>query len=270
MPLYMDRHEVGPGESFTAEDVIRAHELDLERQDEYGVKYLSALVDVDRQRIFCLAEGPSREACEAVHQVTHGMMASRIIEVDQDIVDAFFGNQMTVVTSSDLVFAGTLHTILMTDMAGSTQLYERLGDTEAVRVRREHDALITSAITTTGGRMIKQTGDGILASFNSVVRGAHCALQIQAAITERATSEDWPIRVRIGMSAGEPVAEGRDLFGGAVNLAARICGAAEPGAILASRTLRELAMGKDLHWEDAGAHELRGFEEPVHLFTLVQ
>jgi class 3 adenylate cyclase len=268
MPLYMDRHEVGPGESFTAEDVIGAHELDLQRQHEYGVRYLSALVDVDRQRIFCVAEGPSKEACEAVHKVAHGLMPSKIIEIDPDLVEAFMGN-MQVVTASDLVFGGSLRTILMTDMEGSTELYERLGDNAAVHLRRMHDEIIRGAIEATGGREIKQTGDGLLASFNSVVRAAQCALGIQSGVAARAEEEDWPVRVRIGLTAGEPVAEGRDLFGSAVNLASRICALAEPGAILASRTVRELALGKDLTWEDAGPHELRGFEEPVHVFRLV-
>lgn len=269
MPMFMDRHEVGPGESFTAEDVIRAHEMDLQRQDEYGVRYLSALVDVDRQKIFCLAEGPSKEACEAVHQVAHGMMASSIIEVAPDLVEAFFGNQMQVVTTNDLLFSGSLHTILMTDIEGSTELYQRLGDAGAVSVRREHDNIVRTAVGQTGGREVKQTGDGVLACFTSVVRAARCAAQIQTDMADRAASEDWPVRLRVGLSAGEPVTEGRDLFGAAVNLAARICSAAEPGAILASRTVRELAMGKDLRWEDAGAHTLRGFEEPVHLFRLL-
>ena len=266
--MYMDRHEVGPGESFTAEDVVKAHELDLQHQAEYGVRYLSALVDVEGQRIFCVAEGPSKEACETVHREAHGMMATRIVEVEPDIVEAFFG-QMHVVTANDLQFGGSLKTILVTDMEGSTGLYQRLGDEGAAAVRREHDQIIRDAIEATGGREIKHTGDGLIACFTSVVRAADCAVRIQVAIAQRAVVADWPIRVRVGLTAGEPLSEAGDLFGATMNQAARICAEAEPGTILAARTVRELALGKDIKWEDVGPRGLRGFDEPVHLFKLV-
>ena len=81
-------------------------------------------------------------------------------------------------------------------------------------------------------------------------------------------TEETLIRVRIGLNAGEPVAEESDLFGSAVQLAARVCAAAEPGRILVSNVVRELAMGKGHLFADVGEVALRGFEDPVRLYEV--
>ena len=77
-----------------------------------------------------------------------------------------------------------------------------------------------------------------------------------------------PINVRIGLKAGEPIAEDDDLFGTAVNLAARICAQAEAGQILAPIVVRELAAGKQFMFADLGETEMRGFEDPVRLYEV--
>jgi adenylate cyclase len=77
-----------------------------------------------------------------------------------------------------------------------------------------------------------------------------------------------PFRVRIGLNAGEPVAEEQDLFGTAVQLARRICDRAEPDQILVSNVVRELAAGKGFLFSDHGDVELRGFEDPVRLYEV--
>ncbi len=76
------------------------------------------------------------------------------------------------------------------------------------------------------------------------------------------------LQVRVGLNAGEPIAEDDDLFGTAVNLAARICAHAEAGQILAPIVVRELAAGKQFMFADLGETELRGFEDPVRLYEL--
>ncbi len=96
---------------------------------------------------------------------------------------------------------------------------------------------------------------------------------MQRAFAERTESAEEPIKVRIGLNAGEPIAEddpdGRsDLFGTAVNLAARICAHAEAGQILAPIVVRELAAGKRFLFADRGETALRGFEDPVRLFEV--
>lgn len=155
-------------------------------------------------------------------------------------------------------------TILFTDMEGSTPLTQRLGDERAQEVLRGHNAAIREALRTHNGREIKHTGDGIMASFQSARRALECAITIQRALADN----DDGVRIRIGLNAGEPLVEDRDLFGTAVQLAARVCSEAEPGAILVSNVVRELAAGKGFLFSDRGEFVPRGFEDPVRLFEV--
>jgi len=155
-----------------------------------------------------------------------------------------------------------VHTILFTDMEGSTTLTERLGDAKAQELRRTHDSIVRGALKAQGGSETKHTGDGIMASFPSASRAIECAVAVQRAIAEQG---ETPLRVRIGLNAGEPVAEEKDLFGTAVNLAKRICDQAEPGQILVSDVVQQLAAGKGFAFADKGEATLKGFEKPVRL-----
>jgi class 3 adenylate cyclase len=161
-----------------------------------------------------------------------------------------------------------LVTIFFTDMEGSTTLTQRLGDAAAQDVLRTHNTIIRDALKAYDGSETKHTGDGIMASFSSASRALECSIAIQRAFASHNDSTDEPIRVRIGLNAGEPVAEDEDLFGTAVQLAARICAHAEPGQILAPIVVRELAAGKRFLFADLGDVALRGFEDPVRLFEL--
>jgi adenylate cyclase len=94
-------------------------------------------------------------------------------------------------------------------------------------------------------------------------------VEIQRRLESETSNQPVQTRVRVGMTAGEPVTENRDLFGAAVNLAARICAASEPGGILASNVVRELSMGKGFRWRDVAPQPLKGFDEPVPLHELL-
>jgi class 3 adenylate cyclase/pimeloyl-ACP methyl ester carboxylesterase len=161
-----------------------------------------------------------------------------------------------------------LVTILFTDMEGSTTLTQRLGDAGAQDVLRTHNRIIRDALKARSGSEIKHTGDGFLASFAAASHALECAVDLQRAFAAHNESAQEPIRVRIGLNAGEPVAEEEDLFGTAVQLAARICAHAEPGQILASNVVRELAAGKVFLFSDQGEVTLRGFEDPVRLYEV--
>jgi class 3 adenylate cyclase/pimeloyl-ACP methyl ester carboxylesterase len=164
--------------------------------------------------------------------------------------------------------AGDVHTILITDMEGSTTLTQRLGDAKAQEVLRTHNTIVRDALKAHSGSETKHTGDGIMASFASATRALECAIDIQRALASHNESAEEPIRVRISVNAGEPVAEEKDLFGTAVQLAARICTHAEPGQILVPIVVRELAAGKKFLFADRGEAVLRGFEDPVRLFEV--
>ncbi|UCH86867.1 MAG: alpha/beta fold hydrolase [Dehalococcoidia bacterium] len=162
-----------------------------------------------------------------------------------------------------------VHTILFTDMEGSTTLTQRLGDAKAQEVLRTHNSIVRDALKAHGGSEIKHTGDGIMASFASASRALECAIDIQRALAQHnEANPETPIRVRIGLNAGEPVAEEEDLFGTAVQLAARVAAKAEGEEILVSDTLRGLVAGKGFLFSDRGDVALRGFEDPVRLFEV--
>jgi class 3 adenylate cyclase/pimeloyl-ACP methyl ester carboxylesterase len=169
----------------------------------------------------------------------------------------------------------TIHTILFTDIEGSTALTERLGDAKAREVLREHERIVREALAAHGGSEIKTMGDGFMASFGSATKALECAVAIQRSLTPDpspvGTGEGqsvMPLKVRIGLNAGEPVAEEGDLFGTAVNMAARIAGQAQGGEILVSDVVRQLVAGKGFAFEDRGGQALKGFEEPVRVYEV--
>ena len=169
--------------------------------------------------------------------------------------------------------AGAFRTILFTDVEGSTALTQRLGDARARELLREHERMVREALRSHGGAEVKTMGDGFMASFTSATGALECAIAMQRAFASHNESAEEPIKVRVGLNAGEPIAEddpdGRsDLFGTAVNEAARITAAAEGGQILVANVVRELAKGKDFLFADRGEASLKGFEEPVRLYEV--
>src|ERR1700756_2551452 len=159
-----------------------------------------------------------------------------------------------------------LLTILFTDVEGSTALHAAKGDAEARRILGASDEVTRQQVREHGGREIKSTGDGFLIAFTSPRRAVACALSIQEASARRGQS----IRVRAGLHTGEVSEEGGDLFGGAVNAAARICAKAQGGEVLVSDVVRQLC-GTDgqVGFQDRGLLKLRGFPSRWSLFRAV-
>lgn len=153
--------------------------------------------------------------------------------------------------------------VVFTDIEGSTDLVDRLGDAVAREITREVEDLTRSALQSHGGTEVKTMGDGFMAWFTMASAALDAAVQIEHAI-----SANLDIRVRIGINAGEPIDEAGDLYGATVNRAARIMSLAAGGEILVSDLVRGLVEGRGYRFDDRGVHVLRGFEEPVHLFAL--
>jgi class 3 adenylate cyclase len=137
----------------------------------------------------------------------------------------------------------------------------------AVELLRAHDAIIRRCLEHHRGSEVKHLGDGIMASFVDAPASVACAIEIQEELASYNEASETPIRVRIGIHAGEPVEEGDDLFGSAVQMAARICDIAQADAILVSREVRDACAGVDLGFAPAGSEKLKGFSEPVQLFS---
>jgi class 3 adenylate cyclase len=147
-------------------------------------------------------------------------------------------------------------------------MMQRLGDERGRAVLREHEIVTREALASYGGSEIKTMGDSFMASFGSATRALECAIAIQKAIAARNETADEPLRVRVGISAGEPIAEDEDLFGASVILASRIAAQAKGGEIVVANVVRELSAGKGFMFADRGEISLRGFEDPVRLFEL--
>ncbi len=157
-------------------------------------------------------------------------------------------------------------TILFTDIEGSTSMVDRLGDDEARAITREIEQLTHTVIREHQGVQVKTMGDGVLAWFGAASAAVEAAVQIQWQLAHHERYSD--VQVRIGISAGEPIAESDDLYGTTVNQAARIMSQARGGEILVSDLVRGLLQGRTFDFEDQGSHQLRGFREPVQIFKV--
>jgi class 3 adenylate cyclase/tetratricopeptide (TPR) repeat protein len=157
--------------------------------------------------------------------------------------------------------------LLLTDMVGSTELIELLGDRGAREVMHLHNAILREQLRAHGGREIEHTGDGILAGFEAASRALACAVAIQRAFVRDERTRTGPaIRVRIALAAGEPLAEdGGRVFGSVVNTVARVCALAEPGEILVADAVARLAVDRSLAFEERAPVHLKGFSRPFHL-----
>lgn len=164
-------------------------------------------------------------------------------------------------------FDPALRAIMFTDIVDSTGMTRRLGDTRAVEMIRAHDALVQRSLKDSGGRTVKHTGDGIMASFDVIKASVECACSIQQAFAAFNLASEEKLRVRIGIDAGEPVADSNDLFGATVQMAARLCQMAEPDAILVSSTLHA-NVSSDLKLTGHGSHLLKGFPSPVDVYVV--
>lgn len=267
MPLYMDIHVV-PGA--TPEALKDAHDADLAVQHKHCVHCLKYWFNEEAGKVFCLFDAPNPEAAAAVHREAHGLMAEKIIEVDEDMADGILGPG--VVNSAGAVLLPDqldkrdtgIRSILFTDIVGSTEMTSRFGDDAAIAMLGVHDKIVRTAVGANNGREVKHTGDGIMAAFNSAAGAVRSACRIIGDLRDHNEGgPEFPVNVRIGISAGEPVEQHEDLFGSTVQLAARLCAQAEPGQVLVSNVVADLCIGKNLKFYDAGACELKGFEGPI-------
>ena len=276
MPTYIDIHDAhGP---ISAADIAKAHLADLEVQEKYGVKYLQYWVNESCGKAFCLVHAPSPEAANRVHHEAHGMVAAKIIEVRPEIAEEFLGGGEVDPSGAVLIPGGAadardpgIRTILFTDVVGSTPMTQSVGDDAMMVLLQVHDAVVRNALTALGGREVKHTGDGIMASFVSAAAAVRCATQIQGELAkhEKEGHSEGSIKVRIGAAAGEPVEHHDDLFGSTVQLAARLCSHALPEQILVSNAIAELCLGKGFSFQDVGEVALKGFDRPVRAHAVV-
>lgn len=154
-----------------------------------------------------------------------------------------------------------LATVLFTDIVGSTDQAARVGDTQWRALLDAHDRHVTDTVERFGGRVVKFTGDGALATFDGPARAVRAA----RAVLDDCGALGLPLRA--GLHTGEVERRGDDVGGIAVHIAARVAALAGDGEVLASRTVRDLVVGSDLSFEDRGVHDLKGVPEPWQLYA---
>ena len=259
MPLYMDRHDA-PGA--TAEESARYHAADLKVAGQFGVEFFSYWHDSIRGLVFCLASAPGEEAVALAHRAAHGLVPTEIIEVSESDVVRFLGKVHDPVDANEVTSA--FRTICFTDLVGSTELLDRLGQSEYMVLLAEHDLIIREALIRWKGREVKHTGDGFMVVFEDVDKTLGWSLDVRDSFEQRSD-----LVVRLGMAAGEPVDHDDDIFGAAVTMANRICFSAGPGKIYVSDVVRDLGVEKGFRFDGGQTKVLKGFSEPATIYELL-
>lgn len=271
MPTFMDIHDLP---EVTPDAVAKAHTEDMKVQAKYGVSYHKYWINAKKGKVYCLCEAPTAAAADAVHKEAHGLTAARIMEVSPELAEAFMGAAETdsvgaVVLPEQGGHDPGTRTIFFSDIVGSTDLTQRIGDEAALAVISTHDRIVRDALASTGGSEVKHTGDGIMAAFVSAVAAVRCGMSVLEALQRRrAVTPQPPLAIRMGLAAGEPIERSGDMFGTTVQLAARLCAHADPHQILVSNAVAELCMGKMLPFSEVGALHLKGFEQPVRAHAI--
>jgi class 3 adenylate cyclase len=154
-----------------------------------------------------------------------------------------------------------LSTVLFTDIVDSTATAAELGDRDWHELLDRHGDTVKKALERFGGRQVKSTGDGFLATFDGPARAVRCARQIID------SSQAQGVRVRAGLHTGECEVMGDDIGGIAVHIAARVSALADPSEVLVSRTVKDLVAGSGLDFAERGAHELKGVPDTWDLYA---
>lgn len=264
MPLFIDRHDA-PGVQTI--EVAKMHLADLEVGPRHGAKFITYWWDESSGSGFCLVDAPNEEAVRRAHGEAHGAVPGRVVRADEHAVLQFLGRVEDPPIPGPIA-ESAFRTIMFTDIENSTSLTQQLGDARAMQMLRLHDGVVSKALAGWNGTQVKHTGDGIMASFLSAVDGVSAAIAMQKKFSDPEVVSGAPLRVRIGLSAGEPVTEHGDIFGAAVQLARRCCDAGEPGSIFVANVVRDLCIGKGITFEERGDVSLKGFVEPVRLFAV--
>jgi len=208
---------------------------------------------------------------DASRYMAERIPGARLVELPGDDHLPFFGDQDSVVALVQEFLTGALPaadpdrllaTVLFTDLVDSTGLAAGMGDRRWHRVLVEHQELVRRQLARFGGREVKTTGDGFLATFDGPARAIRAADAIGAGV------RDQGLEVRAGLHTGEVELLGDDIGGIAVHTAARVLAKAGAGEILCSRTVKDLVAGSGFAFAERGTHRLKGVPDSWQLYAV--
>ena len=208
---------------------------------------------------------------DASRYMAERIPGARLVELPGDDHLPFFGDQDSVVALVQEFLTGALPaadpdrvlaTVLFTDLVDSTGLAAGMGDRRWHRVLVEHQELVRRQLARFGGREVKTTGDGFLATFDGPARAIRAADAIGAGV------RDQGLEVRAGLHTGEVELLGDDIGGIAVHIAARVLAKAGAGEIVCSRTVKDLVAGSGFAFAERGTHRLKGVPDSWQLYAV--
>ncbi|MBT1698161.1 DUF4242 domain-containing protein [Fulvivirgaceae bacterium PWU4] len=210
MPIYMDRHNIP--EEVSAEHVARMHQEDVKIEHLYGCKGITYWCDEKRNTAFCLIHAPNKKALEDMHAHAHGDLPHEIIEVDPAIVESFLGRiedpKNTKNTPINIIDESAFRTLMAIKIEkGVSKNTDR--EELSKEIKRIYQSL-GDIITKHKGRPVKQKDDSILASFDSVTNAIVCTRESQSVLDSG--SNAFNLKIKIGLSAGDPVNTKSSLF----------------------------------------------------------
>jgi len=244
--------------------------------------YMAAMVDIDVRSLLASIRVPTLILHRSEFQlvpITHAQYLAQHItnarlvaipgkdgpfvwerpEVALDAIEEFLTG-VPPEAGTDRVIA----TVLFTDIVGSTRRAEELGDRRWRALLDVHDELAVRVVAAYDGALVKMTGDGFMATFDRPGRAILAAAEFGRQIGQTG------VEIRAGIHTGEVEMRTDDVGGLAVHLASRIMHRAQPGEILASRTVKDLVVGADISFEDRGLHTLKGFEDDWQLLSVAR
>lgn len=218
-------------------------------------------VDADRDRYLkrLFVERLSATRYDELRDASHELTGEAIVELALKTIDDELGARKRT---------SEFRVIVFTDLERSTQYLAGAGDEEGRAAMRQYDVRTDDRLARHHGVRVKGTGDGVLATFPTVTDALDCMIELLGEIDRAVERGELPMRLRVGIHAGETIADMGDVHGTVVNLTARVVDRADGGEILVTDTVRQIAVGSDHEFSNLGEADLKGIPEPIRLHRL--
>jgi AraC-like DNA-binding protein len=242
MPLFMDIHYVG---QISVEDTRKAHLADLAVQEKYGVTYHQYWFNEKAGTVYCLMEGPNKEACAATHREANGFTACQIVEVEGGMYDLFMGESKKadhglVRHENGKIDVGYRY-ILTLDITAKTIITGPV-DYDQLKLPQTPKKIAIHTINAFDGKEVKTGGfHNIVAVFETPEKVLSCAYEIQKEFLKHSKENTHDqILFTMGISVGQPLTEKEGFFVKAIQMSQRLCLIAGDKEIMTSRLFEEL------------------------------